>query len=77
MRHEVSEIEYLWQEIEEAKSQLKIAEDNFNNCDPEWFEIANKELTVRKDYLDLLWMKSKKLADAKLSSVSPIYKMSY
>lgn len=77
MRHEISEIEYLWQEIEEAKIQLRIAEDNFNNCSPEWFELANKELTIRKDYLDLLWMKSKKFADAKLSFVSPIYKMSY
>ena len=33
-------------ELMEAKAQLNCAISNFNNCIPEFFDIANQELTI-------------------------------
>ena len=43
-----SERELLLKEYEEAVSLLKIAEQNFEYASPEFFEVANQELTVAR-----------------------------
>ena len=42
----LSEKELLLKEYEEAVSLLRIAEQNFEYASPEFFEVANQELTV-------------------------------
>lgn len=54
-------------QILDAKEQLKMAEYNFNHCDPDWFEIANAELTLCNDRVNLLYMKAKKIADGSVN----------
>lgn len=56
-----SEREVLIEEIRIARNELQRARDNFNNCEPSFFEIANAELTVCKTNLDLLIKKSRML----------------
>ena len=43
-----SERELLLKEYEEAVSLLRIAEQNFEYASPEFFEVANQELTVAR-----------------------------
>ena len=43
-----SEKEILLKEYEEAVSLLRIAEQNFEYASPEFFEVANQELTVAR-----------------------------
>ena len=40
--------ELLLKEYEEAISHLRIAEQNFEYASPEFFEVANQELTVAR-----------------------------
>lgn len=44
----LSERELLLKEYEEAVSHLRIAEQNFEYASPEFFEVANQELTVAR-----------------------------
>ena len=44
----LSEKELLLKEYEEAVSLLRIAEQNFEYASPEFFEVANQELTVAR-----------------------------
>ena len=44
----LSEKELLLKEYEEAISHLRIAEQNFEYASPEFFEVANQELTVAR-----------------------------
>lgn len=44
----LSEKELLLKEYEEAVSHLRIAEQNFEYASPEFFEVANQELTVAR-----------------------------
>lgn len=44
----LSEKELLLKEYEEAISLLRIAEQNFEYASPEFFEVANQELTVAR-----------------------------
>ena len=44
----LSERELLLKEYEEAVSYLRIAEQNFEYASPEFFEVANQELTVAR-----------------------------
>ena len=55
----LSERELLLREYEEAVSYLKIAEQNFDNASPEFFEIANQELTVARLKNDTVLKKMK------------------
>lgn len=41
-------------QIKEAKRQLEIAERNFNDAEPEYFNAANLALTIAKERLELL-----------------------
>mgnify|MGYP003328263531 CR=1 FL=1 len=62
-----SQEDELLQEIAEATKQVEIAEVNFNNSDLDWFEIANAELTLRKEALNLVLMKAKKLMSGRVA----------
>ena len=44
----LSERELLLREYEEAVSYLRIAEQNFEYASPEFFEVANQELTLAR-----------------------------
>ena len=54
-----SERELLLKEYEEAVSHLRIAEQNFEYATPEFFEIANQELTVARLKNDAILKKMK------------------
>lgn len=54
-----SERELLLKEYEEAVSHLRIAEQNFEYATPEFFEIANQELTVARLKNDTILKKMK------------------
>ena len=54
-----SEKEILLQEYEEAISLLRIAEQNFEYASPEFFEVANQELTVARLKNDAILKKMK------------------
>ena len=54
-----SERELLLKEYEEAVSLLRIAEQNFEYASPEFFEIANQELTVARLKNDMVLKKMK------------------
>lgn len=53
----LSERELLLREYEEAVSRLKLAEQNFDNASPEFFEIANQELTLARSEKDMVLKK--------------------
>lgn len=53
----------LEEELEQAKRELSVAEYHFNNCDKVYFDVANKQLTVAREKLDMVLMKSKLLAN--------------
>ena len=55
----LSERELLLREYEEAVSYLKIAEQNFDNASPEFFEISNQELTLARLKNDTVLRKMK------------------
>ena len=46
------------EDIEEAKEELRTAEQNFNLASPEYFEIANMELTVAEMRLKICRQKA-------------------
>ena len=54
-----SEKEILLKEYEEAFSLLRIAEQNFEYASPEFFEVANQELTVARLKKDMVLKKMK------------------
>ena len=54
-----SERELLLKEYEEAVSLLRIAEQNFEYARPEFFEVANQELTVARLKNDTILKKMK------------------
>ena len=54
-----SERELLLKEYEEAISLLRIAEQNFEYASPEFFEVANQELTVARSKNDAILKKMK------------------
>ena len=54
-----SEKELLLREYREAISCLKLAEQNFDNASPEFFEIANQELTLARLKNDMVLKKMK------------------
>ena len=54
-----SERELLLKEYEEAVSHLRIAEQNFEYATPEFFEVANQELTVARLKNDAILKKMK------------------
>lgn len=54
-----SERELLLKEYEEAVSHLRIAEQNFEYATPEFFEIANQELTAARLKNDTILKKMK------------------
>lgn len=45
-----------------AADALRQAQSNFNNADPEYFEIANAELTIAKENFDIIAKKVKLLS---------------
>ena len=55
----LSEKELLLKEYEEAFSLLRIAEQNFEYASPEFFEVANQELTVARLKNDAILKKMK------------------
>ena len=55
----LSERELLLKEYEEAVSHLRIAEQNFEYASPEFFEVANQELTVARLKNDTILKKMK------------------
>ena len=55
----LSEKEILLKEYEEAVSCLKIAEQNFEYASPEFFEVANQELTLARLKKDMALKKMK------------------
>ena len=54
-----SEKEILLKEYEEAISHLRIAEQNFEYASPEFFEVANQELTLARLKNDMVLKKMK------------------
>ena len=54
-----SEKEILLKEYEEAISLLRIAEQNFEYASPEFFEVANQELTLARLKKDMVLKKIK------------------
>ena len=54
-----SERELLLKEYEEAVSLFRIAEQNFEYASPEFFEVANQELTVARLKNDMVLKKMK------------------
>ena len=54
-----SEKEILLKEYEEAISLLRIAEQNFEYASPEFFEVANQELTLARLKNDMVLKKMK------------------
>ena len=54
-----SEKEILLKEYEEAVSYLRIAEQNFEYVSPEFFEVANQELTLARLKNDMVLKKMK------------------
>ena len=54
-----SERELLLKEYEEAVSLLRIAEQNFEYASPEFFAVANQELTVARLKNDMVLKKMK------------------
>ena len=54
-----SEKEILLKEYEEAVSLLRIAEQNFEYASPEFFEVANQELTLARLKNDMVLKKMK------------------
>ena len=54
-----SEQEILLKEYEEAISLLRIAEQNFEYASPEFFEVANQELTLARLKKDMVLKKMK------------------
>ena len=54
-----SERELLLREYEEAVSYLRIAEQNFEYASPEFFEVANQELTLARLKNDMVLKKMK------------------
>ena len=54
-----SEKEILLKEYEEAISLLRIAAQNFEYASPEFFEVANQELTVARLKNDMVLKKMK------------------
>ena len=54
-----SEKEILLKEYEEAFSLLRIAEQNFEYASPDFFEVANQELTVARLKNDAILKKMK------------------
>ena len=55
----LSEKEILLKEYEEAISHLRIAEQNFEYASPEFFEVANQELTLARLKNDMVLKKMK------------------
>ena len=55
----LSEKEILLKEYEEAISLLRIAEQNFEYASPEFFEVANQELTLARLKKDMVLKKMK------------------
>ena len=51
--------EILLKEYEEAVSYLRIAEQNFEYASPEFFEVANQELTLARLKNDMVLKKMK------------------
>lgn len=72
-----SEQEILMQDFQNAKENLTIAEANFNNADPDFFEIANRELTAAQENFNAAAVKMKKIADIDAHSVYPVHKDFY
>ena len=54
-----SERELLLKEYKEAISHLRIAEQNFEYASPEFFEVANQELTLARLKNDMVLKKMK------------------
>lgn len=54
--------EALWA-MQEAQEKYFIAERNFNTADPEFFDIANAELTIAKLSYELCLKKLRKLCE--------------
>jgi hypothetical protein len=49
------------EEFQKAKHELYIAENHVQNCDVEFFDIANKQLTIAYDKVDVALQKQRKL----------------
>ncbi len=49
----------LGQEIERAKHELYVAYCHFNSCEPDYFGIANEQLTAAEKHLNAVMKKSK------------------
>ena len=49
----------LQEEIEEAKANLKHKQDNFDNAIPEFFDVANAELSIAINRLNVVLMKAR------------------
>ncbi len=49
------------EEFQKAKHELYVAENHVQNCDGEFFDIANKQLTIAYDKVDVALQKQRKL----------------
>ena len=67
--------EALWA-MQEAQEKYFIAERHFNTASPEFFDIANAELTIAKLYYELCLKKLGKLCEnGEYPVQSPFYKI--
>ena len=48
-------------QYEEALRELQVSRNHFENCDSDFFDIANKELTIALKKVDLILEKMKVL----------------
>ena len=58
-----TEGEILREEYDDALTALELAKQNFENAEPEFFEIANQEMTLARERVNLIAMKMKKCSD--------------
>ena len=59
--HELSPYEVAVNEVFAASAAVRHAESNFNYAEPEYFEIANEELTAAKTLYSIAVKKVKKM----------------
>lgn len=58
---QLSEVDMLRIQLDDALEQLSIAESNFDNALPEFLDIANEELTIANNKVNVIIKKIKKL----------------
>ncbi len=58
-RVNVYQKELVMDELEKAKKYLEVALYQFNNCEDLFFDVANQQLTIARQKLNLAIMKAK------------------